>query len=101
MKKKKITLEYCAYSATIRQMPQNYCVAHQVNADIGCYQYWVCAPDIAADVELCVKVFRALFDFETRYSTPQQLLKTLGFDISGEEVREKKHWLLLNLRDGK
>lgn len=42
-------------SRSVRQMPQNYCIAHQ---NIG--QEWICNPDAAADPELCLIVFKAI-----------------------------------------
>jgi len=74
----KLTLIYCEYSGTIRQMPQNYMIAYQANAGTN-YAYWVCTPDIAADVELSVKVFKALFDFDIRHGSAENLLKKMGF----------------------
>jgi hypothetical protein len=78
------TLVYEVSSETIRQMPQNYLIAHW---DVG-QRRWLCDPDIAADKELATRVFLALFDFETRYNrdglnlsmvTPN---KTKNLDIS-------------------
>lgn len=59
-------------------MPQNYLIAHQVNFSTSS-AYWECVPDLAADVKLATKVFKALFDFETKYGTAQRLLKKVGF----------------------
>lgn len=55
------TLKYCAYSNTIRQHPQNYCIAYNRE------NRWICDPDLAADKELAVKVFKALFTYENKH----------------------------------
>lgn len=58
-------------SMTIRQMPQNYLIAHHsVNG-------WVCAPDLAADRALCNKVFNALFEYSNKYGSGQNLIKAV------------------------
>lgn len=48
------TYKYCEYSESIRQMPENYLVAHKSNGS------WKCEPDLAADMEFCTKVFRTI-----------------------------------------
>lgn len=61
-------LIYDEGSETIRQMPQNYLIAHKVKG------HWVCEPDLAADKELATRVFIALFDFDVKYGTGLNLL---------------------------
>ena len=61
-------LVYQEGSETIRQMPQNYLVAHKnINE-------WVCIPDLAADRELCNRVFNALFEHSVKYGSGLNLL---------------------------
>ena len=71
-KKIKRFLEYCEYSDTIRQMPENYCIA------VRRYGRWYMVPDIACNQRLAVKVFKALFDFDTLYGSAENLLKVVG-----------------------
>lgn len=83
MAKKKPRLEYCNYSKTIRQMPENFLVAQQENENNiqqtrPMTPYWVCIPDSAADIDLATKIFRALFDFDTKYGSGQNLLEKVG-----------------------
>jgi hypothetical protein len=47
-------LVYRPGSETIRQMPENYLVAHRQNGA------WRSEPDLAADMELCMKVYRTI-----------------------------------------
>jgi len=61
-------LSFCAYSNTIRQLPENYCIAvfkrpyHSTNT--GC---WVLEPDLAADSDLVCRVARELLNFDSKY----------------------------------
>ncbi len=71
---KENTLEFCSYSNTIRQMPQNYMIAYKAD---GSYQHWKCDADIACDKKLAVKVFLALFDFYVRYGSGENLIKVV------------------------
>ena len=54
-------LSFCDYSQTIRQMPQNYLIAAKRG---NC---WICEPDLAADKNLCIRVFTELLNFESKY----------------------------------
>jgi len=56
-------LGYCDYSETIRQMPENYLIAHKDG------NAWKCEPDLAADKELCIKVFTELLNYESKWQT--------------------------------
>lgn len=63
---------------TIRQMPQNYLVAermhknsHQKNG------VWVSEPDLACNKVLAVKVYLALFEFELKYGSGEDILKAI------------------------
>ena len=48
-------------SNTIRQLPENYLIAHfDTNR-------WICEPDLAANKELCNLVFNELLNFESKY----------------------------------
>jgi hypothetical protein len=49
-------LVYHESTNSIRQYPENYLVAHWQ----GNYAGWLCDPDMAADTELCVSVFRTI-----------------------------------------
>lgn len=88
--KKKSHLEYCEYSKTIRQMPENYLIAHQLNSGAikqirPMTPYWVCIPDLAANIDLATKVFQALFDFDTKYGSAQNLLqKVKEMEVNNE-----------------
>ena len=55
------------YSATIRQLPQNYLIAHWKGPG------WVCEPDLAANKDFAVKVFVAIMQHKNKYD------KTAGF----------------------
>jgi hypothetical protein len=45
---------YQKESETIRQMPENYLIAHKSNGS------WKSEPDLAANLEICVKVYRTI-----------------------------------------
>ena len=61
-------LIYQTDSDTIRQMPQNYCIAYKRE------NRWICEPDLAADKDLSMRVFTALFEYENKYGTGLELL---------------------------
>jgi hypothetical protein len=48
-------LTYQEGSGSIRQMPENYLVAHRRN-----HGGWISEPDLAADPSLCMKVYRTI-----------------------------------------
>lgn len=50
-------------SNTLRQLPENYLLAHFDN-DQRC---WICVPDLAANEDFAVKVFKALLKWENKY----------------------------------
>jgi len=83
----KNTLVYQKGSNTIRQMPQNYLVAHKSPVHLG----WVCDPDMAADFELTTKVFSALRVFENKYATGPELLKSIEF--KNESLNKVFYWV--------
>ena len=56
-------LSYNEYSKTIRQLPENYLIAHKDG------NKWICEPDLAANKELCARVFLELMNFESKYET--------------------------------
>jgi hypothetical protein len=64
-------LIYQPASETIRQMPQNYLVAHKSE------NRWICEPDLAADKELSMKVFKALFEYNNKYGSGENLLSVV------------------------
>lgn len=61
-------LVYQHTTETIRQMPQNYLIAHK-NGNA-----WICEPDLAADINLATRVFKALFEHGNKYGTGLNLL---------------------------
>ncbi len=62
---------YDTYSDTIRQMPQNYIIAHRNTPA----KSWICEPDLAANKDLCVRVFTELMNWDSKYANdPLQLL---------------------------
>jgi hypothetical protein len=65
------TLIFQASTKTIRQMPQNYLIAHNESGR------WICDPDLAADKKLCAKIFLALFEFKNKYGTGENLLTSI------------------------
>ena len=69
--KNKSRLEFDSYSNTLRQMPENYLIAHLKESK---FKTWVCEPDLAADKKLCVKVFVALLTYENKYQQDGNVL---------------------------
>jgi len=59
-------------SDTIRQMPENYLLAHRTA--LG---RWICDPDLAANKEISVAIFLELFNYESRYCGGKKLIETL------------------------
>lgn len=55
------TIQYCNYTQTIRQQPENYIIAHWENGR------WLCEPDLAASVDNVLLVTRALMEHENKY----------------------------------
>ena len=68
----KSKLVYNAESGTLRQMPENYLIAH-VKKETK-FKSWVCEPDLAADRKLCMKVFAALLIHENKYQQDGNVL---------------------------
>ena len=65
-------LEYCKYSNTIRQMPENYCIAvHRQNR-------WLLDFDLACSHKLALKVFHELFNYGSVYGTGENLIEMVG-----------------------
>lgn len=64
------TLVYSESSESIRQMPENYLIAHKQNGA------WICNPDLSANSDLCVKVFRTIiYSYANKYTaTGQQII---------------------------
>jgi len=73
-------LVYCKGSNTVRQMPQNYCVAVRHP-----HQSWKLDFDMAADRGLVVKVVDALFLFDNRYGTGENLGEWINKQPSKEQ----------------
>ena len=59
---------YQAASETIRQMPENYLLAHKRNGA------WVCEPDLAANRNIAVRIFKALFNYDVKYGTGENII---------------------------
>jgi hypothetical protein len=57
-----LSITHCAYSETIRQMPQNYCLAVRRNNE------WVMHPDLAADKGIVVALTLSLMEHENKWS---------------------------------
>ena len=64
-------LIYQHYSKTIRQVPANYLIAYQRDGR------WICDPDPAADKTLCTKLFLSLFEYDNKYGTGKNLIKSI------------------------
>jgi hypothetical protein len=62
------TLVYQPGSDTIRQMPQNYLIAHWEKGN------WHMEPDLAADIDLVILVTRALMIYELKFEQDGNLL---------------------------
>jgi len=63
---------------SIRQMPQNYLVAHRAHKNS--FQkngVWVSEPDLACNKVLAVKVYLALFEFELKHGSGEAILKAI------------------------
>ena len=56
---------YAPYSETIRQMPQNYMIAHLAR---GYRSVWYVDPDLAADPKIVCAVSLAMLEYENKYS---------------------------------
>lgn len=63
---------YQKATETIRQMPENYLLAHRT------FGRWVCDPDIAANQKISSAIFLELFNYEYRYGSGEKLLETLN-----------------------
>lgn len=58
-----LSIIHCKYSGTIRQMPQNYCLAYHNG------QHWAMEPDISADKGIVVALTLSLMVHENKWST--------------------------------
>ena len=72
-------LVYNEATETIRQMPQNYLIAHRKD------KAWICEPDLAADRGLANRVFNALFEHKLKYGTGLELLAEVTPNFIKEE----------------
>jgi len=60
---------YQEFSGTIRQMPENYCLAYRRNGS------WVCDPDPAANWRIVLKLFKMIFRIhEVKWGTGEHLI---------------------------
>jgi hypothetical protein len=69
--KKINNLIYEPGSGTIRQLPENYCIAYKRNSA------WVCEPDLACNKRLALKVFTKLLQFKYKYGTGETLIQAV------------------------
>lgn len=63
---------YCRHTDTIRQLPENYLLAHKNQRNA-----WVCDPDLAANKDLCLEIFKITLTFDGRYSAGEDFIETL------------------------
>ena len=68
----KSKLIYQEGSDTIRQMPENYCIAYRR------FNAWVCEPDLAADVKLSNQVFNLLFDYDFKHGSGEMIVNKIN-----------------------
>lgn len=59
-------VKYCDYSTTIRQIPENYCLAVLHGS------FWAMDPDLAADRALVVALTLSLMEHENKWSKDPQ-----------------------------
>ena len=78
----KSVLSYSEKTNTIRQFPENYVIAGKLFD----HSEWICQPDLAADKQLCMIVFRHLLEYENKYQ--KDGLKLLGVLTSDKEYKE-------------
>jgi hypothetical protein len=64
-------IKHCEYSDTIRQFPQNYLIAYRT------FNSWKCEPDLAADKKIATRCFLALFDYNTKYGSAENLINKI------------------------
>lgn len=66
---------------TIRQMPNNYCIAFNYMGNTVAPVHrrgWICDPDLAADKQICLFVFELLMQYELRHDvTGQKIMDTI------------------------
>lgn len=67
---------------SIRQMPENYCLAH---CSGGC---WVCEPDLAANTGLVFFVFEMLLNHELKWDRSAEHIKE-ALDDAIEDAKAK------------
>ncbi len=81
-------ISYCDYSRTLRQLPENYCLAAYSNNG-----GWVLAPDLAANPYLVARVAQELQNFDSKYC--DNGLKLLSRVTPNAEFRTLEEKLLL------
>jgi len=74
-----MNIVYSKNTETIRQMPENYLIAHKIE------NVWVCIPDLAANKKILVKTFKLLLEFDNKYGTGENLVS---------KIKAKKYKLL-------
>ena len=73
-------LVYEPGSETIRQMPENYMIAHRsIDANSPDWrEYWIADPDVACNPVLAIDLFILLLNYEGRYATGEELMRRLN-----------------------
>jgi len=69
--KKKMKIIYQPESETIRQMPENYLLAHKTE------NRWICEPDLACNKKTAIKVFKLLLNHSVKYGSGDNLISYL------------------------
>ena len=82
IEQKEQVLSFCVYSQTIRQLPENYLIASFDGNN------WTCEPDLAANEELCTRVFLELFNYDSKYQ--KEGLKLLAKVTPNSEFNKSK-----------
>lgn len=79
---KKLEIIFEKSTNTIRQIPENYLLAQRNSGP-----KWVCEPDLAADKEVCVRLFLVLMEHENKYGTGEKVLEAYDKACDNELLR--------------
>lgn len=73
---------YDKYSKSIRQMPQNYLIAHKEHGA------WKCEPDLAADIDFCTRVFSTVHhSYANKYMATGEQIIEMAHKLNRREVQ--------------
>ena len=75
-----MTIEYCSYSSTIRQMPQNYMLAKQVHG------VWVVDADGAVSVDTVLHVAMAIHCDGTRFLSGKEVANAINHSMNAYSI---------------